>query len=290
MVKVSAIIQIYDNNANIEKCLNSLLSQTLDEYEIIIIDNSSGDALKEFKNNKSIKLIKSVSDIIKSATGEYLTFIDVNDYIDENMLGKYYEFAKKNDLDLLTSTYNQVVKGKIKDTPMPKFKIGNIKTSPQILISIEYNLWAKLFKREMLIKNNISFMENIIYNDVAFICNGLLKSRLVGFLKDAYYYRVIDKSNNYYISDSIFNNLKKIKEDYKKEFYLKNEIDYIIISKTIEYMANQKDKELRKQFINVGYDFLNNNVKEWKNNKYYKETSFSKKIIQNNKKLFRKFG
>lgn len=306
MVKVSVIVPVYNAEKTIEKCLNSLIKQTLDDYEIIVINDGSTDNTKNildnFKDNEKIKIVnknnegigKTRNKGITLALGEYITFVDSDDYVDEKMLESYYVFAKKNDLDLVTSTYNKVIRGKVIPFPSVKFKIGNVKTSPQIINSIEYGPCAKLYRREMLIKNNILFIENKKYEDMPFVCKALLKSKLVGYLKESYYYYVINNNSETTTMDErvfdMLDILKIIMNDYKKEFYLKKEIDFLIIDKTTNYMLQQrkqKNKKLRRKFINSGYKFLDDNIKNWKNNKYYKETSLFKRFIKNHKLILR---
>ena len=301
MVKVSVIVPAYNAEKTIEKCLDSLLKQTLDDYEIIVINDGSTDktsTILDNYNDSRIKIIskenggigKARNDGIKASIGEFVTFVDSDDYVDEKMLESYYTFAIKNDLDLVTSTYNKVIKGKIVPFPSIKYKIGNVKTSPQIINSIEYGPCAKLFKREVLIKNNILFIENKKYEDMPFVCKALLKSKLVGYLKESYYYYVINNNSETTTMDErvfdILDILKIIINDYKKEFYLKDEINYLIIDKITNYMLQKKKKKngkVRKKFIDEGYMFLSENIKNWKSNKYYKQTSIFKRFIKNHK-------
>lgn len=306
MVKVSVIIPAYNAEKTIEKCLYTLLNQTFDDYELIVINDGSTDSTKSildnFKENTKLIVINKQNEGmgkarnigIKEATGEYIIFVDSGDYVDEKLLEEYYNFASTNDLDVVTSMYNKVINNKIVLCPSTKYKIGNIKTSPQILNSIEYVSWAKLYRRKMLIDNNIFFVENKKYEDMPFVCKALLKSKLIGFLNVSYYYYVINKHSETTVMDDrvfdILDILNIIKNDYKKEYYLKDEVDFLIIDKTTNYMLQQrkqKNRKTKKEFINKGYEFLNKNIKNWKNNKYYKKTSFVKRIIKNHKNLLK---
>ena len=307
MVKISVIIPVYNSDKYLDKCLNSIINQKFKDYEIIIINDGSTDNSKniidEFKqNHKNIVIIdkenegigKARNDGIKKATGEYITFVDSDDYIKEDMLKTFYEFAKKNNLDLVTGTYYKIKNNKETFFESKKFKIGNVKTSPQILFSVEYGPCAKLYKRQLLINNNIYFEEDKKYEDMPFVSKCLLKSQLIGQITEPYYCYLIHENSQTTTIDKkifdIFDILKIIINYYKKEYYLKDEIDYLIIDNVTTYMLKQrgqKEKNLRKKFIDEGYIFLNRYIKNWKNNKYYKKTSFIKRIIKNNKKLLK---
>lgn len=307
MIKVSVIVPIYNSEKYLEKCLDSLVNQTLKDIEIILINDGSTDSSKDIilkykeqynniilidKQNEGIG--KARNDGIKKASGEYITFVDSDDYIKINMFEDFYNYSKKHEMDMVTGTYYKVKNGKESIFKYSKFKTGNIKTSPSILFSIEYGPCAKFYKRKMIIENNILFEENKKYEDFPFVSKCLLKSKLIGQITESYYYYVIHENSETTTMDSkvfdIFHALDVIREYYKREFYLKDEIDYLIIDKATNYMLQQrvqKNKKIKKDFIDYGYNYLNKNVKNWKNNKYYKKTSFIKRIIKNNKNILK---
>lgn len=292
MVKVSIIVY-GQNEENLINCLDSIYNQTLEEIEVILINNelNVNDISKKYKNIiiidiKNNKISKALNEGVKKATGEYITFINGNDYINEYMLEKFYGYAKKYDIDTVTAPYYQIKKNKEFVIKSPKFKIGNVKTSPQILITINYTLFNKLYKRQMIVDNKITFEEKQKYIEIPFVSKVLLHSKLIGQIDETFYYSNETTTKN--IDNSIFKSLSIILDYYKREFYLKDEINYLVIDTVTTYMKYQKyekDKNLRKKFINEGYNFLDKNIKNWKKNKYYKSTNFFKKLINNNKKL-----
>lgn len=306
-MKISVIIPVYNSSTYLRKCLDSVVNQTLKDIEIIVINDGSTDDSKniieeylcKYKNiifidqeNKGIGKTRNIG--IKKATGEYITFIDSDDYIKENMLEEYYKYAKKHNFDLVIGSYIKKINNKEIIFENNKFKTGNVKTTPQILYLIEYGPWAKLYKREMLINNNIYFDEKRKYEDMPFVSKALLKSKLIGQITEPYYYYIIHNNSETTTMDKrvfdILDILKEIKDYYKREYYLRDELDYVIIDKITTYMLQQrvqKDNKLRIEFINAGYAFLNKNIKNWRGNKYYKKTNFLKRIIKNNKKILK---
>lgn len=308
MVKVSVIVPIYNVSEFLDRCLNSIVNQTLKDIEIILINDGSTDDSKviidkymnQYKNiilidKKNEGVGKARNDGIKKASGEYIIFVDSDDYIKENMLEEFYEYSRKHSLDMTTGFYYKVKNNKEILWKTPKYKMGNVKTSPNIILAVEYTSWGKLYKRSMIIENDIFFEENKNYEDIPFVYKCLLKSKLVGQLTEGYYYHSINNNQTTTMDKKVFDIfgiLKIIMDYYKREFYLKEEVNYVVIDKVTTYMLQQsaqKDKKLRNEFISAGYKFLDENIKNWKNNKYYKKTSFCKRIIKNNPKSLRRY-
>lgn len=292
MVKVSIVVLMH-NNELLNKCLNSIFSQTLKEIEVIgVNDNLSDERLKELKKYKNLTIIdknlKSYNECLKMANGEYIIFVDSDDYLSDNMLEEFYGYASKYELDIVTGTYYKIKNNKEILIKSPKYKLGNVKTSPQILCLINYNLTNKLFKKQLLLNNKITFDEKKDYKGLTFLCKTLLKAKLIGKIDEPYYYSSYKKELGEVYKKEIFNTLKNILDYYKREYYLQTEINYVVIDKIIFFLLEQKyqkNKEIRKTIINDGYNFLNKNIKMWKKNKYYKKKSFFIKLLINHKKL-----
>lgn len=292
MVKVSVIVLMHDNEL-LNKCLDKIFNQTLKDIEVIgINDNLNDETLKELKKYKKLTIIdnniKSYNECLKIINGEYITFVDSDDYLSDNMLEEFYEYSQKYDFDIVTGSYYKVKNNKEILIKSPKYKLGNVKTSPQILYLIDYNLTNKLFKKQMILNYKIIFEEKKDYNGLTFLSKALLKAKLIGKIDEPYYYSNYTKELRKIPKNELFNTLKIILDFYKKEYYFQTEINYIIIDKIINFLLKQKyqkNKELRKKYINDGYNFLNKNIKTWKKNKYYKNKNFFLRIFINHKKL-----
>ena len=114
-IKVSIIVPVYNAEKYLKKCLNSLVKQTLDEIEIIIINDGSVDKSQEIINEFSNQYPDKIKSYIQSnsgqavarnfglkkAIGEYVLFIDSDDYIELNTCERGYEIAKQGDLDIV---------------------------------------------------------------------------------------------------------------------------------------------------------------------------------------------
>ena len=121
MTKVSIIVPVYNVEQYLEKCLNSLVNQTIKDFEIIIVNDGTKDSSQKIidKYAKNYSFIKSyikenggLSSArnygIKKATGEYLAFVDSDDYVTEDMYEKMYQKAKEKDFDMVVCDLNYI--------------------------------------------------------------------------------------------------------------------------------------------------------------------------------------
>lgn len=188
--KVSVIVPVYNCEKYIERCMDSLINQTLADIEIIVIDDESKDTtfeiLKEYeKKDKRIKLMTKKNSGVSSsrnkgmeiATGKYIAFVDGDDWIDLDCLEKMYEVAEKNQTDITICSYTREFKdhSKPKNINLKEDKVyededlkilhrklvGPIKeefSQPESLDSLG-TVWGKLYNRELLIKSDNKFID-----------------------------------------------------------------------------------------------------------------------------------
>lgn len=301
MPKISIIVPVYNSEKYLKRCLDSLVNQTLKDIEIIAINDGSTDnsinILNEYKQLKIINHLQnkgigqSRNDALKIATGEYIGFVDSDDYVDLKMFEKYYEYAKKNNLDIVTGYYYKVIGDNISIFKNHDFEINNYQNNPKLINLIDLGPCNKIFNHNIIKTNNIQFEEKLKFEDVPFVLKNLYHANAVGHIDNAfYYYCVRDKSETTTIdkrTKDIFKILENINTYYKN---INDELEYLNIREVTMYLLkqkNQRNKNLRTDFINYGYDFLNKNFLNWKNNKYYLQESFLKRIIKNNKIFLR---
>lgn len=306
MKKVSIIIPVYNSSKYLKECLDSVLNQTLKEIEIIIINDGSTDSsektikdyVKEntniiFINNKKNKGIGYSRNIgVSKSTGEYIGFVDSDDTIEPEMFEKYYNFAIKNKLDIVTGYYYKKFDSTKEMFENSYFNISNLNEMPNLINLLDYGPCNKIFKRELIIKNKINFEEKLKYEDMPFVLKALYHSSKVGHINKAYYnYRIHDSSETTTMDRRVFDMFKImdiINNYYKDKKEMNNELEYLNISQLTMYALQQKyqkDKKLKKEFINQVYDTLNTNYINWKKNLYYQKTSILKRVIKNNKVL-----
>ena len=177
MAKVSIIVPIYNVEKYLEKCLESLVNQTLDDIQIILVNDgtkdNSGEIAKQYQEkhpNKIIYLEKEnggLSDArnygIPYATGEYVAFLDSDDYVELNLYEEMYNLAQKEKSDMVECDF-------IWEYPNEsKRDTGLIyEDRKEMLEKVRVVAWNKLIKREILEKHQIRFPKGYRYEDVEF--------------------------------------------------------------------------------------------------------------------------
>ena len=301
MPKISFIIPTYNRDKYIKKCINSILKQTIKDIEIIIVDDGSTDNTENIINNikdKRIKYFKrdnygigsSRNYGIEKSKGDYVAFIDSDDYIDEPFAEKMYEKAKKDNLDLVICNYYNFYKNGTKELiTIPSFNNTNIKDNKELLLTINYGPCNKLYKKELI--KNIKYKEDIKYEDMPFVLECIKNSNLIGIVNEPLNYFLLDNISETTVRDNkifdIFKVLDIVKEIYNEKEY-KDVISTLIIKTLTNYTIQQryqKDKEIRNKFIEEAFIYMKKNDNNYHNNCYFKTRPLLKRIIEKNKCL-----
>lgn len=211
-IKVSVILPVYNTGNYLDQCLNSLLEQTLKDIEIICINDGSTDNSLEILMNYQIKdrRIKIVNQENKGAgfarniginiaKGEYLSFLDSDDYFEKDMLKQAYNRAeeKKADICIYESSFYDNKTGKIskcnfsvRKNELPKadvFSRGQITSN--IFTSIMGWAWDKLYRRSFVLNHKLEFQEQRSTNDMYFVYSSLLRAGRITLLNKPLYYQ-----------------------------------------------------------------------------------------------------
>lgn len=208
MIKVSIIVPVYNVEKYIHKCLDSLVNQTLKELEFIFVNDGSPDnspkIIKEYqKKDKRIKLLNkenggqaSARNLgLEHAKGEYIAFLDSDDYVKENMYEILYNRAKKDNLDIVICNNYLVYKDStVENDPGITNKKEKI-ISPREYTTLSPSPWNKIIRHEYLTKEKFKFPEGIIYEDLASIpLLGLSNPKIVYLNTCLHYYVQSDSS------------------------------------------------------------------------------------------------
>ncbi|MBR4448488.1 glycosyltransferase family 2 protein [Methanobrevibacter sp.] len=190
MTKISVIVPIFNTEKYLSECLNSILNQPFDDIEIICINDGSTDnsldILNDFKSkNDCIKIINqenrglsaSRNVGIENAKGEYILFIDSDDYFEDNVFEKLINIAESKSLDLVIFKlidFDDITREKSRysyfDLELLKKTVGDKVFSYEdvkdILFRIPVTAPGKLFKRELI--SDLRFQEDLIFEDNPF--------------------------------------------------------------------------------------------------------------------------
>ena len=299
-MKVSVIVPVYNTEKYLKNCIDSLLKQNFENYEIIVInDLSPGNAEEIIKsyNDKKIVYIKNKTNKgigynrnlgIKKAKGEYVCFIDSDDYVKEDFISKMYNYSKENNLDLCVCDYVNVDEegNKLKEFNLSDFCITNYEENNKILCEINLAPWNKLYKKDMLVKNKIEFSETLKYEDLSFVALSIKNSKKIGKINEQLNYYTIHNNSETTTRDKrvfdIFKQLDIVRNEYKSGKYL----DELTVSVLLNYTIQQRyqiDKDTQSKFIDDAFKYLNDNNIDYKHSEYIKNRSFLKSLIEKNK-------
>lgn len=304
MKKVSIIVPVYGVEKYIDKCLDSLVKQSLKEIEVIVVNDGTKD------NSQKIidKYVKKYPDKIKSfikenggqgsarnyglekVSGEYIGYVDSDDFIEKDMYKKLYNKAKEKDYDIVVcGNYN--VSEDYQNKNVDVF-INNYNTDLENIFFGKMAVWNKIYKRDILIKNKLEFKEKVWYEDLAFSVKAIMNSNTFAFIDEPLYDYLIregstmNNSNvqrNLEILDAFNDILSYIKHNKKEEYFSKIEflaIDHIyIISAIVRVLKADADKNIKKETIEKLINYMNKNFPNYKSNKYINTLSKNRKII-----------
>ena len=285
MVKVSVIIPVYNTEKYLRECLDSVVNQTLQDIEIICINDGSTDnslgILKEYeKLDNRIRIISQQNQgqsvarncgIVESR-GQFIYFMDSDDYLELTALEESYEISKRNNLDILifklinfddgsaekyTSEYYEMDFLK----PMNN-KIFNYQELGSNSLNIAVSPPGKLFKKELI--SEMKFLDGLIFEDNLFFAEAMINAERVLFYDKHLYNRRIRKdsttsSNNLKFADSIII-INKIIDLFKK-YDLYEDFKYGLAKKKIDsayFRYSLVDDEFKEEFFcRVKNDFKN---------------------------------
>lgn len=198
-IKISVIVPVYNVEEYIEECIESIVNQTLKEIEIIIVndgtkDNSIKKIEKYFSDPRIILINKENGGIssarnagLKIARGEYISFIDSDDFIEPTMLEDLYSNSEEAEI-VFSNIINYDNKTKKKTYSKRKLVFGNNINSGSYFWSYSpISTLNKIYKRDYLKKINLTFIERIIYEDVNFIIEAMFLAKEVKYV-DKYHY------------------------------------------------------------------------------------------------------
>ncbi|MBU5315062.1 glycosyltransferase [Clostridium bornimense] len=251
MCEISIIIPVFNTERYIEKCFQSAIHQTFKSIEIIIIDDGSTDKSLEIINlfKKKYSFINVIvqknsgqgearNNGIKRARGRYITFLDSDDWLEDKCLEEMYSDAIKYDADIVVCNIKKVYEVNSKEICMPQFtkeELSKYDVLKEILKDDEIKSYpcAKLFKRELFIKNNIFFPKNMYYEDLAigiklfYYSNKVILSNYYGY----YYLQRSDSTTRKISNKNVFDRLNAlcmIKKFLKeKEIFIRYRKEYI---------------------------------------------------------------
>ena len=207
MCKVSVVVPIYNVEKYIKQCVDSIRNQTLEDIEIILVDDGSPDNCPQIcdeykKLDNRIKVVHKKNGGLSSArnagmrvaTGEYIGFVDSDDYIEVDMYEKMYNTAKKYNVDFVMCDYyksygsdKKEVSLEIDEGMYNKEKIKDI-IYPQLIMTENIDYGPLLSVCLCLYKNTFLKENDLYFDDIVKYSEDNLFSSIVGYKSDSFYY------------------------------------------------------------------------------------------------------
>lgn len=278
-LKVSVVVPVYNLENYIEKCIQSILDQTYKNYELILVDDGSADHSYDIcqKYSESYNNIFAYSQEnggpnaarltgVENSTGEYILFVDGDDWIESNMLEELVKKQQESGAEIVTSgayrgseTENSKLLDSIEEGIYKEEKLNEIYS--RLLINHQFNepgvlyfLWAKLFKRKLLIDAlKIVPLEIRVAEDLAVLFACVVKTKSIMIVHDAYYHYIMRDESAVNSQDNEF--LKNINLAYnfmssvlpKKQNILKLQLDAFLVKQL--YVGINERKGVDKRFL-----------------------------------------
>ena len=298
MPKVSVIVPFYNVEGYIEKCLETLVNQTLKDIEIILVNDGSTDRsieiVKKFIKEYPEKIVYlekengGLSDArnfgIKYAKGEYIAFLDSDDYIERDMYQSMYELAQKEGSDMVECDFYWEYPNKQKLDTGKKYN-----GKKEMLEKVRVIAWNKLIKKEILAKTNIQFPKGYRYEDVEFTYKLIPYIEKVSFCKKPLIHYIQRQGSISNLQNErtkeIFDVLEHVIEFYKeKNIYeeYKQQLEYVYVRyafcRSFLRIVKIKDEELKERLLELTWERVNINFPNWKKNEVLRKNKSLKDL------------
>jgi len=294
-MKFSIIVPIYNVEPYIAKCIESVKVQTLTDFECLLVDDGTKDKSIEIaeeiiKDDKRFIVLHKenggLSDArnygLERANGEYVFFLDSDDYIREDMLEKTYEMAKKHDSDICRfDMYYEYDDGTRKLTKGGSKEIDSYKDNKDIIFE-NHSANTKIYRRDFL--ENKRFIKGLWYEDLATIPTWIALANNVSYVEEPlyiYYQRSGSISHNadprlfdiYKSIDNIKSVLNIESKDVSRFYY------YDALVETVLRIRAIKDRRTRLEYYQINTFRLDTDYPKWYEDTINYNPSFKQKIV-----------
>lgn len=278
--KLSVVVLVYNTENYLKECLDSLVNQTLDDLEIIVVNDESPDnsleIIEEYKlKYNNIKLINQKNsggaiagnNGLKIANGEYVTIMDSDDVVPLDAYEKLYHKAKEENADIVIGKPNLLINGMEREILYKRERdvwekprvINNILDFPDIFYDGYY--WNKIYKRNFFIDNECFMPPGMLYADRPMVHKAFLHAKKIVIITDiVYLWRKREETSKIKSITQLKTDLKNFKDRIES-------IDY-----QIQYFNKFGNKLLTTEFLKRNVDRLFFPIKGILNSEEFKET------------------
>lgn len=303
MAKISVIIPAYNVETYIGRCLDSLVNQTLSDIEILVVNDGSKDnteaVVQQYVDDYPGKVrlftipnggaAGARNHALDYVTGEFIGFVDSDDYVQPTMFEKLYTAAMEKEADIVCCAYCRVMSESISNKQFGNRRIRASETfdrsiydTPLLFDEVPY-LWNKIFRADIIKNNGIKFHKELrIYEDLVFTYTAFMYAKKISRINDVLYNYIVYRNDSLTFAFSekrfdIFKASELLLAAYEKQGVLdenmRNALLYVILKHIyviLERRTTRREKKLKRQYIRQVFPFLDDKFPGWQENSYYR--------------------
>ncbi|MGG3478577.1 glycosyltransferase [Peribacillus frigoritolerans] len=302
---MSIIVPVYNVEKYIDKCLYSLANQTLENIEIIIVNDGSTDnsqsVIDKYVSEYGDKMISfkkengGLSDArnfgLKYANGEYIGFVDPDDWVEHEMYKRLYDYAKERNADIVISDFIYEPESYITKSALKSNIDLSLKKNPEMLL-IEPSVCNKLFKKSLFDVHAIDFPKGLLHEDRVTIAKLFFYSEKTVYIGEAFYHYLKQREESITTSRNIkkFSDIIVVLNKMEQFFIQKNfiipvqqSLETLIINSYFSFCIRAinelNNEKMRYAFMDEFRDFIMERYKKLYSIESFKKSNLNKKIV-----------
>ncbi|MBQ2938164.1 MAG: glycosyltransferase [Clostridia bacterium] len=295
--KLSIVVAVYNLEKFLPRCMDALVNQTLQDIEIICVDDGSTDSAPQIIDDYAKKYPDKVKAFHKEnggefttrnyglerATGEYVTFVDTDDYVEITWAEKLYDAAKQNDADMAVCGFERIdlETRKVVSTNMTNFgnAVKQIDYKDDFVLFINPAPWNKIYKLEKI--KNLRFLNFRGFNDMIFLASSYTKIEKIAFVPEVlYHYFLRYDSQIHSVNNKDVENFKKYLLELKQLYISENKYEdmkyildmlaFVHLGISVMYRASYDKNIDIKRLMRETIEYLDNNFTTWRKSPFLK--------------------
>ena len=297
ILKVSVIVPVYNTEKYLTKCLDSLLNQTLDEIEIVAVNDgspdSSGEILEEYKKQYPEKIVVIHKENGGQASarnlalgvckGEYIGFLDSDDFVREEMFEKMYRTAVAQNADYVACGYTDITYRDGQEVVLQPYVASKVaRETKDMFFGALASPFLHLYKREIMVNSGVTFPEGYIYEDTAFYLNLIPHIKKLGVIEEALAVRLRHSNSTMATFKKervrhIFPVLQTSMDYYKEHGFweeYRNELEYfctrILLCSSLQRISKVGKFRDACELVGETLEFIRKHFPEYRKNPYLK--------------------
>lgn len=279
---ISLIIPVYNVEAYLRKCLDSVAAQTFKNFEVIVINDGSPDHSQQiideytarYENfrgitiqNRGIGAVRTLG--VREAKGQYIAFVDSDDWVTESFLEDFYDRAVETGADIVCCEYYYIFASGFKVRLYPgSNRVVDAKRATGRLIndfSLHHFVWNKMFRRSLFLENGVDFPP-ILFEDIATTARLFFHAERVAFLSKANYYyfqrqgsilhnatyrRLQEHINAFAMLRGFFDKMNVQKKFSRNLWYAKLSLGFNIVGEIISLNPEKRNQSMLRDIVNA---------------------------------------